>query len=198
VGAAVMGEPQYGEPQYSEPQQSQAHRPDWSARADGRPAETEGKTGGSLPAPPLCSEPPPPPPASHLPPPSYSRLFGIDWILSLLLERLSDKHDHWLISVEGMGGLGKTAAGREGRRTPGHDGRFAGIAWVTAKHDFYTDAAVLSTMLSSSSPSSSSWIASADQIEDPSAEPLPPSERREAIRASSARRSYLVVIDNWM
>jgi len=54
--------------------------------------------------------------ARHLPHPSYMRLFGVERVLTQLRKRLDDRTDHWLLCVDGLGGLGKTAVAREGAR----------------------------------------------------------------------------------
>ncbi len=46
---------------------------------------------------------------SHLPVPSYNQLFGIDHHLEVLTNLLTEPRDPWLISIEGIGGIGKTA-----------------------------------------------------------------------------------------
>lgn len=69
----------------------------------------------------------------HLPPPTCTQLFGIDDALSRLLEYLHDDHNHWLICLDGMAGLGKTALAREAARQLAETDRFADIAWVTVR-----------------------------------------------------------------
>ncbi len=38
----------------------------------------------------------------HLPPPTYSRLFGMDEVLAQLVDFLDARDRHWVISLDGM------------------------------------------------------------------------------------------------
>jgi hypothetical protein len=76
--------------------------------------------------------------ARHLPPRTYTHLFGMDEVLARLLEYLSDRERHWVISLDGMAGLGKTALAREAAGRLVETERFADIAWVTVRPVSYT------------------------------------------------------------
>jgi hypothetical protein len=76
--------------------------------------------------------------ARHLAPPTYTHLFGMEEALSELLDCLNDPGGHWVISLDGMGGLGKTALAREAAGRVAATDRFAGIAWLAVKQEFYT------------------------------------------------------------
>jgi hypothetical protein len=69
--------------------------------------------------------------ARHLPLPTYTHLFGVDGVLAELLDRLNDRGGQWMISLDGMGGLGKTALAREAADCLARTNRFADIAWLT-------------------------------------------------------------------
>jgi hypothetical protein len=71
--------------------------------------------------------------ARHLPPQTSSRLFGMDEVLTQLLDYLDDGNGHWVISLDGMAGLGKTALAREAAGRLAETDRFADIAWVTVR-----------------------------------------------------------------
>jgi hypothetical protein len=73
----------------------------------------------------------------HLPPPTYTTLFGVDEPLARLLDWLNDLDGHWLISLEGMGGLGKTALAREAASHLAETDRFADIVWLAIKPESY-------------------------------------------------------------
>jgi hypothetical protein len=59
-------------------------------------------------------------------------------VLARLLEYLDDPRGHWVISLDGMAGLGKTALAREAAGRMVGSGRFADIAWVTVTPAHYT------------------------------------------------------------
>ncbi len=92
--------------------------------------EVEG-TPGSFPATTLSR-------TRHLPPPTYSHLFGMDEMLAQLLDYLDDFDQHWVISLDGMAGLGKTALAREAVGRLAETDRFADIAWVAVSPRAYT------------------------------------------------------------
>jgi hypothetical protein len=76
--------------------------------------------------------------ARHLPPQTGTRLFGRDEVLAQLLDYLDDRGGHWVISLDGMAGLGKTALAREAAGLLAKTDRFADIAWVTVRSVSYT------------------------------------------------------------
>lgn len=139
--------------------------------------------------------PPSLPQASRLPPPTYTRLFGVERTLAQLVERLHDPADHWLISVEGMGGLGKTALAREAAGRLAAAARFTGIAWVTAKQEYYTwrglqqstrPALTFEQLLDNI----------IDQLDASGSHPLSVPAKREHVRRLVKAHPYLVVVDN--
>jgi hypothetical protein len=76
--------------------------------------------------------------ARHLPPQAHTHLFGMDEVLAQLLDYLDDRDGHWVISLDGMAGLGKTALAREAAGRLAETDRFADIAWVTVGPGSYT------------------------------------------------------------
>jgi hypothetical protein len=74
----------------------------------------------------------------HLPPQTGTHLFGTDEVLTQLLDYLDDRDGHWVISLDGMAGLGKTALAREAAGRLAETDRFADISWVTVRPVSYT------------------------------------------------------------
>jgi hypothetical protein len=68
-----------------------------------------------------------------LPPSTFTRLFGVHAPLASLAAFLSDPAAHWLVAVEGMGGVGKTALARQVVADLVCQGRFQAVAWITAQ-----------------------------------------------------------------
>jgi hypothetical protein len=62
----------------------------------------------------------------------------MDQVLDQLLAHLADAEGHWIICLDGMAGLGKTALAREAASRMAKTGRFADIAWVTVRPPSYT------------------------------------------------------------
>jgi hypothetical protein len=133
--------------------------------------------------------------ARHLPPQTYARLFGMDAALAKLLDYLQDHDGHWVISLDGMAGLGKTALAREAVGRLAKIDRFADIAWVTVGPGSYTSrgphqvdlpALTCGQVLDS--------IAKQLAGNDLSALPLP--AKRDRVREMLDAGSCLVVLDN--
>jgi tetratricopeptide (TPR) repeat protein len=159
----------------------------WSAE----PAEAAPRPSPGIPTPGIFVEDR----ARHLPPPSYTRLFGVEGYLTQLLEHLDAPDDHWLICVEGLGGLGKTALAREAAGHAATGSRFAGIAWLTAKREFYTwrgleeserPALTFEQLLDGIG----------EQLGDSRWGPLPLAANQERVGALLRAKPYLVVVDN--
>jgi hypothetical protein len=70
-------------------------------------------------------------PSQH---PSYETLVGITNAEKLLTEALFSEKEHFIVSIDGIGGLGKTALADYLTRQTIKTTRFDEIAWVTAKH----------------------------------------------------------------
>ncbi len=72
-----------------------------------------------------------------LPPPTFSRLFGVEDKLAQLMAFLAAEAAPWLVAVDGMGGIGKTALARAAAEGTVLDGPFQRLAWITAQqHSF--------------------------------------------------------------
>jgi hypothetical protein len=75
--------------------------------------------------------------ARHLPPPAHTRLYGASELLAELLAFLEAPEAPWIVCLDGMGGLGKTALALEAARRLASTDRFADIAWVTVRPPAY-------------------------------------------------------------
>jgi hypothetical protein len=72
-----------------------------------------------------------------LPPPSYSRLFGVSELLARLKKFLRADQACWLVSLEGTGGIGKTALAHAVVEALVREGSFQRALWVTARQQFF-------------------------------------------------------------
>jgi hypothetical protein len=72
--------------------------------------------------------------SSRLSIPSYEALVGIEEAEQTLTDALFDDNEHFIISIDGIGGLGKTALADHLARQTVKTTQFDEIAWVTAKH----------------------------------------------------------------
>ncbi|MCX6028998.1 MAG: NB-ARC domain-containing protein [Chloroflexi bacterium] len=72
-----------------------------------------------------------------LPPPSFSRLFGVGELLTRLKDFLRSERGCPLIALEGMGGIGKTALARTAAEELVREGCFGRVLWITARQQFF-------------------------------------------------------------
>lgn len=68
-------------------------------------------------------------------PPLTEKLFGISESRDKLSARLSEPDDHWLMSIDGLGGIGKTALATAMIHHLLHKDRFYDVAWLSAKQE---------------------------------------------------------------
>lgn len=74
---------------------------------------------------------------NRLPPTPDQRLFGIDERLARLEPLVMSNSRPWLISIEGIGGIGKTTLAHTLVQRLMDSGRFDDIGWVSAKQEEY-------------------------------------------------------------
>ena len=73
---------------------------------------------------------------SRLESPTYTNLIGIDTATEALWPLLTKSETPWIISIEGLGGIGKTSLADALVRRIINEAAFAGIAWVTARQEY--------------------------------------------------------------
>lgn len=73
----------------------------------------------------------------RLEPPTYTRLFGVAEILTDLRARLESAAPPWLFSLEGMGGVGKTALSDLLARDLAEGVHFQEIAWISVRQRLF-------------------------------------------------------------
>jgi tetratricopeptide (TPR) repeat protein len=74
----------------------------------------------------------------RLPAPTYTHLFGVEDRLERMRDALQDRSGRWLIALEGLGGLGKTASTRAMAEWVARQGLVADLAWITAKQETFS------------------------------------------------------------
>jgi hypothetical protein len=118
---------------------------------------------------------------SHLKLPPPGQLFGIETRLSRLLEQLLAARAPWLISVEGLGGNGKSALANAVVRRSELVGRFAGLAWVSAKQRNFMPGVGLATETAPALTLEDLTDALLEQLGQTELLSHPPSEKRTAL-----------------
>lgn len=69
-----------------------------------------------------------------LPPPTFSKLFGVAGRLLDVTTHLREPSSSYLVVIDGMGGTGKTALVRAATEELVCEGRFERVVWITARH----------------------------------------------------------------
>jgi hypothetical protein len=129
---------------------------------------------------------------SLLPPPTFSRLFGVDELCRSLLGHLTAVGPPWVVALVGMGGLGKTAVSNHIARLLIQQLAFTHIAWIKA-------APPHSMSGQSESPSLTYEKIIHELLTQlyPGAKlPISLTEREVKVRQVLKSQMYLVVIDN--
>ncbi len=139
---------------------------------------------------------------ARLEPPTYSALFGVDAHLDELAEQLLKPEPPWIVAVEGIGGIGKTALADALTRRLLHSGQIGGtftdVAWVTARQSLLNAGGGLRTVERPVLTVDELTYTLLDQL-------LPPDERTvaqtpEALRNQLSQRlrttPHLIVVDN--
>lgn len=91
--------------------------------------------------PPVLLQPPPAPEISvtysRLEPLPTHRLFGIKTAKAKMLRALQHPHDYWLLAIDGIGGIGKTALANILIREMLEVGYFYDVVWLSARRESF-------------------------------------------------------------
>lgn len=128
--------------------------------------------------------------------PPYVELIGIEEPLNDLWDLLSLSGPGWLISIEGLGGIGKTALANAVIREIAPTSRFFDVAWVNAKRqDFWPDMGLQQTERPALD-SETLVDTLLEQLGDEASRSGPPQQKMAILAQLLKDRPYLVVIDN--
>jgi hypothetical protein len=128
--------------------------------------------------------------------PPETQLFGIEEQLNSLLERLIVADTPWLVSIEGLGGIGKTALANAGVRRSELINRFHDIAWVSVRQRAFFPGIGLEDKTSPALTVEGLIDTLLEQLGHPAALAQPPQEKRVALTRLLKQAPYLIVIDN--
>ncbi len=78
-----------------------------------------------------------------LPPPEYARLFGLEEHLVVLQRRLTAPDAPAFLSLEGLGGIGKTALARAVAQQQVQRRDFQEVLWVSARQEWFAETGAL-------------------------------------------------------
>jgi hypothetical protein len=86
----------------------------------------------------------------HLPPPEYTRLFGVSTLRNHISALLRDADGPLFLSIEGLGGIGKTALARAVAFELAQESGFENIFWISARQSSLTERGTIAQTAGSS------------------------------------------------
>lgn len=141
----------------------------------------------------LCDELFPPPLPGHIPSKLYRKLVGRDALVDDIMAALWDPDGRWMVTIDGMGGIGKTALAREVVDQGLKERHFDAVVWVgesrrepagedRSERDALTFETILNTI--------------GHQLGAPDISSREATERETHVRELLRRQRVLVVLDN--
>ena len=131
-----------------------------------------------------------------IPRPAYKRLFGVEGLVHAVYSALrlpAADGGSRVISIEGLGGIGKTALARETAIRLGSDAGLAGICWVSAKQEWINAQGRLVPLLKPDRTCHDVLVRLAEQL---GIGPGSEESRWNAARGILSGAPFLVVVDN--
>ncbi len=130
--------------------------------------------------------------------PTYDQLFGVDCWVSHLTEQINHPAAPWLIAIEGLGGMGKTALADQIARQEIAQGKWAEIAWVTARKQVLNAGGVIKPLQTPALTIDALVDALLAQLQPDmlQATNILPGERLALLRERLRAAPHLIVIDN--
>lgn len=129
--------------------------------------------------------------------PPETQLFGVEAQLNSLQTVLLSPEPIWLVSIEGLGGIGKTALANALIRRPDLAGRFHGIAWVSAKqHEFLSSLDLEQITQPALTAETLTDLLLEQLVADAADLPSLPQQKQAILNRRLKDAPYLVVIDN--
>ena len=128
--------------------------------------------------------------------PSPAPLIGVESRIKRLLEALTVAKAPWLVSIEGLGGLGKTALANALIRHPQLSKHFAGFAWVSAKQHDFSPGIALEVTEQPALSIDALIDALLEQLDSSVSLSRPLAHKKTALRRLLSQKPHLIVIDN--
>lgn len=132
----------------------------------------------------------------YLPPPDYDQLFGGGQLLQQMTHWLQQKDGPRMISIEGLGGIGKTALARTVANHLADTSDLEGIAWISARHEWLTDQGDLQPVTDPIRSLTDIMTRLAAQLGQTELAGLAVEEKITRLQPVLAAAPHLVVIDN--
>ena len=128
--------------------------------------------------------------------PPEAPLFGVEAKLKVLLDNLLSSETPWLASIEGLGGIGKTALANTVVRSAELINRFQDVAWISAKQRDFFPGVVLTGNDSAALTVDTFVDTLLEQFDQIAVLGKSPQEKRKRLIRFLKEERYLIVIDN--
>ena len=129
--------------------------------------------------------------------PTYSRLVGVEEISQLLIDTLLEENEHFIIAIDGLGGMGKTALADKVTRDIIDQFGFEEIAWTTAKQTHLSSLGRLKVESGRPALTFPLLIEKlADQFDIPDLPGMTQLKRQQIVKNYLSERACLIVVDN--
>lgn len=129
----------------------------------------------------------------------HQQLFGVAEIVEKLRALVVDPKAVWIISIEGLGGIGKTALADRIVRDLAQSSRFYNITWTSAKQQSFLPAIGITPHPSNERPALTIEALTDNllaQLNDQRLLTLSYQEKKEMLQQIVKQQPYLIVIDN--
>ena len=132
----------------------------------------------------------------HLPPPDYLELFGVEIHVKHLIDLLADQTAAPFISLEGLGGIGKTALARAVAHRLADLNTWQDILWISARQQWMTDQGEISALPQPARTLEDVVNRLADQLGQTHLAGLAATEKVNRLRPFLTTMPHLIIIDN--
>jgi hypothetical protein len=132
----------------------------------------------------------------YLPPPDFARLFGVETLLEKVLTWFAHAEGPRFVSLEGMGGLGKTALAQHLAHLFSEQLSLAGIVWISTRQEWMTETGVLKPVPDAARTLEEVVTRLAQQLGQEHLAGLPVADKLARLAPLLSTRPYLIVLDN--
>ncbi|MBI1878743.1 MAG: hypothetical protein HYR94_11060 [Chloroflexi bacterium] len=123
-------------------------------------------------------------------------LIGVDHHLDRLAKVVASPEPPWVVCIDGLGGIGKTALAGALLRQPWIPGHFHNVAWVSAKQQQFSPGVGLTQVSGPAINAAALTDALLEQLDSSVSLSLPPPQKAAALFEVMKKAPYLIVIDN--